>query len=261
MSDFVPMTEAPKAGDPWYNSVLDGGYNTCIRGNPKRRVKGLSSLPNCTGFATGRFNQIGNFRRANGECRYLGDAMAYWYINLAKGQKLNITQKPTLGGVMVWSGGIGNYGHVEVVEDIISDNRRILTSASEYYGQAFRNFERPKGDGNWRGGCSWMDSSYVYRGCISNPAIGDDMNLIETTKLIEKLAPALFEKYMAEREAAVKALPPDEYAKAALEWMKENKLMVGDGNGNQMPQAGIKREDVAVIIKALNDLLKSEPSE
>lgn len=255
MTTFTPMTSMPKVGDPWYNNVKDGGYNTSIRGNPNARVKGLTSLPNCVGFVTGRFNQIGNFLTPRGECKYIGDSMAYYVITMAKNQGLEISPKPTLGGIMCWSGGAKGEGHVEVVEKIYGEDS-ILTSASEYYGKPFRNFHRLKGDGNWRNGCTWMGKTYHYQGCVKNPAVEDDMTLLETEALIRKMFPALFDTRIAEYEEDLKTIPADSYAKEALEWARDNGLMVGSASGNLMPQSRIKREDVAVILKAYDDMLK-----
>lgn len=60
-----------------------------------------------------------------------------------------------------------------------------------------------------------------------------------------------FKKNMALYDSEQKAKPADSYAKEALDWAKENGLMVGDKSGNQMPQAYIKREDAAVMMYAL----------
>ena len=68
MATFSPQLVIPAAGDPYYNTIKTGGYNPCILGNPQRREKNLNVLPNCVGYATGRFNAIGNY----GSCKYLG---------------------------------------------------------------------------------------------------------------------------------------------------------------------------------------------
>lgn len=82
------------------------------------------------------------------------------------------------------------------------------------------------------------------------------MTLLETEALIKKMFPALFDTRIAEYEEDLKTIPADSYAKEALEWAKDNGLMVGSASGNLMPQSRIKREDVAVILKAYDDMLK-----
>ena len=82
------------------------------------------------------------------------------------------------------------------------------------------------------------------------------MTLLETEALIRKMFPALFATSIATYEEDLQAIPADAYAKSALDWAKENGLMVGSPSGNLMPQSRIKREDVAVILKAYDDMLK-----
>lgn len=42
---------------------------------------------------------------------------------------MTVTQEPTLGGIMVWTGGSSDCGHVAIVEQIISPTE-IKTSES-----------------------------------------------------------------------------------------------------------------------------------
>lgn len=165
---FTPRLSLPNKGNPYYNTKkYSGGYSPCVRGN--HTLAGLDVLSNCVGWCTGRFNEIGGY----GECKYLGDAMAYYMITLARHQGLKISKEPTLGGVMCWSGGPGGYGHVASVEKILKSGM-VVTSESEWYQRPFVSFIRSKGDGNWRGGCYWMDKSYKYLGCIVNPAVHEE---------------------------------------------------------------------------------------
>lgn len=175
-----PQLRIPNNGDPYYNTKSIGGYNPCIAGNPTRRLQGLNVLPNCVGWAVGRFNAIGEY----GKCRYLGSTNACYFINLAKSQRLEISLDPTLGGVMVWKGGKTGEGHVAVVEAVLGGNK-VITSESEYYGRPFCNFTRVRSDGNWRQGCYWMGASYKYLGCIVHPDVEDD-EVITDRKLYNK---------------------------------------------------------------------------
>lgn len=246
---MTPQLTIPKSGDPFYNKYGYGGYNPCILGNKNKRVPGLNVLPNCTAYATGRFNFIGNFVK-NGKLIYLGDTDACNYVSLARRQGLEISMEPALGGVMVWAGGTGGHGHVAPVE-IIKDEDTILTSESEYYGKAWTLYTRRRGDGNWRDGCYWMGKSYKYIGCIVNPAIGREMTREETKRLIKDMFPELFTANMADYNKSIQNKPADSYAQDALKWAKERGIMVGDATGNQMPQSPLKREDFAVILHAL----------
>ena len=249
--EFTPRYEIPEKRNPYYNTKTSGGYNPCIRGNPSNRNPGLNVLANCVGYATGRFAEIIGEPR----CQYLGNTNACNFIKLAKSQGLKITKEPTVGGVMVWSGGTGGYGHVAVVEYIYTGALagHIITSESEYYGEQFVVVGRNNKDGNWRTGCKWMDSSYRYLGCIKNPAIKDEEEEDEMTK-DERYKEWL--EFNAKYKAEQKKKPADGYAIPALEWAKDEGIMVGDKTGNQMPQDEIKREDVTVMLYAYDKTRK-----
>lgn len=57
-------------------------------------------------------------------------------------------------------------------------------------------------------------------------------------------------EYYTRYQTELKLQPADNYAKPALEWAKNEGIMVGDKTGNQMPQSPIKREDLAVVLYA-----------
>lgn len=237
---FTPQLVIPKAGDPYYNTIKSGGFNPCILGNNDRgqRVKGLNVLPNCVSYATGRFAQI----IGAPECHYLGNTNACNYIDLAKRQGLQISEAPTLGGVMVWRGGTGGYGHVAAVEGILDNGRRVVTSESEYYGKAFTLYTRSGAE--WRSGCYWMGRSYIYLGCIVNPAVKDEED--EMTKE-ERYAEWLeFEK----RHQAELAKQPATNAETErrIQRVKDAGLMGGDPDGNFRPQSALKREEFAITL-------------
>jgi len=238
---FTPQLVIPKDGDPYYNTKSSGGYNPCIKGNPKSRKPQLNVLPNCVGYATGRFNEIGSWT----DCRYLGNTNAANFITLARKQGLMISQRPTIGGCMVWHGGNTGEGHVAIVE--MDMGNRIMTSESEYYGKAFTIYQRF--GNNWRDGCYWMGSSYTYLGCIKNPAVKEeeDMTKAETEQLIREMFPTLMAAYMAELAKA----PADAWAEPAIEYCIRTGMMVGDPDGNFRPQSPIKREEMASILKGL----------
>jgi len=237
---FTPCIKIPEAGNPYYNKAPKG-YNPCILGNNDhgQRGKGLNVLPNCVGWATGRFAEIIGEPR----CEYLGNTNACNYISTARKQGLKISKAPQAGGVMVWSGGPGGYGHVAVVEATIGTDT-VVTSESEYYGAAFVVYTRRKSGGNWRQGCYWMDSTYKYLGCILNPSQKEEPVTYEQFK-------SFMDRYLAE----LAAKPADAWAEPAIEFCKENGIMVGDADGNFRPQSSVKREELAATLRGIFTLL------
>lgn len=153
----------PEKGNKFYTRKASGGYSTCIKGKP---TDACDVLSNCVGYACGRFNEI------IGEMKYPGlNCDAEDFIERAKSKGLEISDVPTLGGIMVWQKGdtlrsSDGAGHVAVVERIDSTNQ-IYTSESNYGGEAFFNSTRTNKNGRWG-----LSSNYKFRGCIVNPAIG-----------------------------------------------------------------------------------------
>lgn len=232
-----PRILPPERGNPYYIYKEDGGLNPA-HGNPLRRNRYLTALPNCVAIY-GWFNEIGS----EGQ-KYLAKA---WYpyavIAAAKREGLIVTKEPKIGGIMVWTGGKNGDGHVEGCGDVF-DDETILGVGSEYYGQDWVAFQRKKGDGNWRSGCPWMDSSYIYQGCINNPYMEEDMTKEETEKLIRDMFPDL----MAAYNAVLAQMAPDAWAEPYIQRVKESGIMVGDPDGNFRPQSPIKREEMAAIL-------------
>lgn len=147
----------------YYIRTVNGGYNDAIAGYPTDPTANV--LSNCVGYANGRFNEIGNYRK----CRYQIHCNAENFIERAQALGLVISTKPMPGGIMVWQygtlNGIDGCGHVEVVEEIIDANT-IYTSASNYGAEAFYNAKRSNANGRWG-----MASGFRFRGCIVNPAV------------------------------------------------------------------------------------------
>ena len=160
-------TTKPESGNKFYNTVSKGGYSHCIAGYPTD--KGCNVLANCVGYACGRFNEI------IGEMKYpYLNCNAENFIERAKQYGLEISDKPTLGGIMVWQKGAtlsgdDGAGHVAIVEKIIDDNT-IYTSESGYGSSAFWNSTRSNLSGRWG-----IGSGYKFRGCIINPSIKDNI--------------------------------------------------------------------------------------
>lgn len=155
---FTMRTSLPEKGNKFYNTRSQGGYSYCIVGKPT--CDGLNVLANCVGYACGRFNEI------------IG-SMEYSYLNcnaedfIARGKSLGlkVSDKPSLGGIMVWEGKGSLAGHVAIVEKIIDENT-IYTSESGYGSAYFWNSTRKNTNKNWGAG-----SSYKYIGCLINPSV------------------------------------------------------------------------------------------
>ena len=126
--NFTPRETAPESDNLYYIKTTHGGYNKCIVIDP---VTG-SVLPNCTGYAWGRVNEITGVQPTLSR----GDAQN-WYYHTEDGYERGII--PYLGAVICFQDITDpNNGHVAVVEKINSDNS-ILVSESGYQAYYFRN--------------------------------------------------------------------------------------------------------------------------
>ena len=171
---FEIRTSKPTSGNKFYITKSNGGYSRCITGSPTDSA--CDVLANCVGYACGRFNEI------------IGK-MSYPYLNCnaekfieraqATYPDLEISDTPTLGGIMVWGQGSSSSsdgaGHCAVVERVDSDNQ-IYTSESNYGGTAFFNATRKNTNGRWG-----LGSSYEFLGCIVNPSIGAVTEIVDET--------------------------------------------------------------------------------
>lgn len=151
------------SNNKFYITKSKGGYSECITGKPTDSKANV--LANCVGYACGRFNEIiGSMKYPKFYCN------AEKFINVAKNYGLQISDVPTLGGIMVWQKGTQSSsdgaGHVAIVERIDSKNQ-IYTSESSYNGKAFYNSTRTNNNAKWGAG-----SGYTFLGCIVNPKIG-----------------------------------------------------------------------------------------
>ena len=163
---FQMRTSCPN-GNKYYIRTANGGWNGAVQGNPTKA--GANVLANCVGYANGRFNEI----IGENKCKYQLVCNAENFIEKAKAYGLKISDKPTLGGIMVWQKGAtlsGNdgAGHVAVVERIDSANQ-IYTSESSYGGNAFFNVTRNNNNGRWG-----LGAGYTFRGCIVNPSVKEE---------------------------------------------------------------------------------------
>ena len=171
MKLFTIRTTKPNAGNKEYIRTAKGGWSKCCQGAPTDGI--CDSLANCVGYACGRFNEIYNEIMGTTGMKYYGlNCNAENFIERAKEMypELQFSDKPQPGAIICWSkgkAGVGSdgAGHVEVVEQVISDEE-IRTSASAYNGTAFFTATRKYNNGNW---VDWKD--YHFRAFILNPAV------------------------------------------------------------------------------------------
>jgi surface antigen len=156
MATFTPRTTRPANDNLYYIKTTKGGYNKCIQIQSDGRV-----LPNCTGYAWGRFMECQtnvhncNLSRMNAEL---------WYPHTSDGYERG--QTPKLGAVICWHS-TRSGGHVAIVEEI-KDNGDIITSNSAYGGNYFY-MKTLSPNNNY-----YMGSAYTFQGFIYNPTDFDD---------------------------------------------------------------------------------------
>lgn len=145
---YIPRLTAPSPDDPNWIQAECGGRNRCIR------RWGKSVLPNCTGYAWGRFMEL-----LGGEPPKLsvGDA-GMWYGHPDGYQR---GTKPQLGAVICFSNP-GHAGHVAIVEQIHEDGS-IVVSESGYSSkrQFWTSTRYPP---------NYDNGTYILQGFIYNPA-------------------------------------------------------------------------------------------
>lgn len=158
--DFVARVKEPSETNKYYIKTTYRGYNKCILIDPMTG----SVLPNCTGYAYGRFMECQgssvtdcNLSRAQAEA---------WFYNTSDGYTRGYT--PKLGAVICWSDSRGD-GHVAIVEQI-DKNGDILTSNSAYNGERFYT-KKLKASNNY-----YYGSTYTFQGFIYNPTEFEDPN-------------------------------------------------------------------------------------
>ena len=142
----------------YYIRKKEGGWSPCIEGNSKYSLRPFpgSVLPNCVGWATGRFNE----KLQLGSCKYLGNRNAKEFTIFAKQQGLKTGPNPAPGACMVWGG--PSEGHVAIVEEVI-DNDTVITSESGWNYRAqpiVRKLTRKRGSGSW--GQAYEFSCFIY---------------------------------------------------------------------------------------------------
>ncbi len=149
---YNPRLSAPSSSDKNWVHYTDNGYNYCIM------IDGTSTLPNCVGYAWGRWREVldkyHNLSRGNAE---------NWWGNTGDGYERGTT--PKIGAVICWRKGVAGVssdgaGHVGIVEKINSDGT-ITISNSAYKSTRFylTTLKYPYNVG----------SSYTFQGFIYLP--------------------------------------------------------------------------------------------
>ena len=144
---FQRRTAAPSYTNKYYIKTTKGGYNKCIQIKPDGSV-----LPNCVGYAWGRFCEEQNIH----SCNLSRGNAENWYYHTSDGYARGNT--PKLGAVICWHS-TRSGGHVAIVEKVNNDGT-ILTSNSAYNGSRFY-MKTLKASNNY-----YIGSAYTFQGFI-----------------------------------------------------------------------------------------------
>lgn len=152
---FTPRFKAPSQSDLHWIKTTHGGYNKCIVINSTTG----SVLPNCTGYAWGRFLEINELT----DCDLSRGDAGNWY---GHSDPYDRGFLPRLGAIICWSK-IGGAGHVAVVEEIKA-NGDLRTSNSAYNGRRFF-LEDVKKSKNYNRGTLYRFQGFIYSPNIYPP--------------------------------------------------------------------------------------------
>lgn len=139
---YARTTPPPKDNsNKYYRLKAKGGYNPCIQGGYNgggRNTEG--ALPNCVGYAVGRWMEILNEKTATLQ---QSNARDMYELNKKRGLSCSETA-PRLGAAVVWGG--STCGHIGVIEKV-EVNGDIWVSDSNWCGDWFRYFKSTKKGG------------------------------------------------------------------------------------------------------------------
>lgn len=166
---FVKRTVCPSKDNKYYIQDDHGGWSPCVLGKDSsgNRSTGGWVLPNCVGYAVGRFNEIGNYKK----CKYLKSVNAEDMLSCVTAQGLKTGQTPKEGACMVWRDGpYSGCGHVAIVETVISPNE-IVTSESGWKGGEFWTRPRTNDNGNWGAESGYEFLEFIYHPDVTNSTL------------------------------------------------------------------------------------------
>lgn len=151
---ITPRTSCPSQGNPWYTHTSKGGKSPCIHDDSLVNcIFPGSTIPNCVGYAWGRFSEILGTPMSTAGAPNAGQ----WYANYATQYKRGRTPAP---GAVICFAKAGAAGHVAVVESVYADGS-ILTSESGYSSSAFwTQVRKPP---------NYTTGDYTFQGFIYNP--------------------------------------------------------------------------------------------
>jgi hypothetical protein len=178
-SNFVPRLEQPESGNKFYNNA-PGGYNTIMTmGSDKsgKSMQGLDVLPNCAGYALGRFHESVNQPEFKHMQRKYGSRDGGSWVATAKSEGLQVDttgNDPKPGDAISWKQG-DKSGHVAIVEQV-PDDKHIVISHSGYNSNMYWKLDKLEKSSDasnpWP---IWKNNSkgipYVFSGFIHNPDI------------------------------------------------------------------------------------------
>lgn len=121
---------------------------------------------NCTGYAYGRFMEIGGMTK----CKLSTHNAGLWWGNTSDGYSRGKT--PKLGAVICWSKG-SEPGHVAIVERINKDGS-IITSESGYSAKKDFWTQTRRNDGNWGQGAAYGFQGFIYNPSVDGGTLADD---------------------------------------------------------------------------------------
>lgn len=150
--NYKARLSSPSLTNKYYIHYTKGGVNECIR------IRNDSVLPNCVGYAWGRFYEIS--KNKPNLCR--GNAELWWKFK--DGYKRS--SKPEVGAVICWSKGtVGNSkdgaGHVAIVEKVSSDGTIVISQSGYNTKRFWTSVLKPP----------YILKGYKLQGFILNPAV------------------------------------------------------------------------------------------
>lgn len=221
---FVMRTTKPNASNKNFIRQASGGWNPCVKGNPKD--KNCDVLANCVGYACGRFNEIYNEILGKTGCKWNKLCCnAENFVEKAAAMGLKTGNEPHVGAIMVWQKGslksADGAGHVAIVERVNTDGS-VYTSESSYGGNAFFNSTRKNTNGRWG-----MGSAYKFRCFIYQPDEVEKVTCGSAGESAEDHAPA-----------PVQSNPKAPTPTAAALKVGDKVTIIGTGNGSSKGTSG-----------------------
>jgi len=165
MPNFTKRTSKPANDNKNYICKSDGGWNTCIHGNPMDKY--LTALANCVGGASGRLNEIVNEINGTTGCKYTRfNCNAEGFLKRAQEYGWEVSMTPRAGSIMCWEGKGSLAGHVASCESVLDATNRVYTFESQWGGKASLNTVRTNDNGRWG-----MSSNYKFSGFLYIPEV------------------------------------------------------------------------------------------